>query len=185
MQTAVPEKVSAIIDEIGNRGFAEQTRLTVLKAWLKPPHRLKAFGLWIARKAAGRKGKTAGIAGDLLNEARQLLGASSTRESVFQQIDHGAARALYDRAVAFQNQIRDTRWANIRQIECWPLFLVEQGLALHIGLSQTPSDGYRLAADWAKNYDSKFGTNLNGPSTGKLDELVRFMFSVEALESVV
>lgn len=182
MRSTVPEKVLAIIDEIHRRGYAEQTRLTVLKGWFKHPRRLSTFGLWLARKAAGRKGKTKGTAGALLNEVRRLLGTSATRDSLFQQIDRAAAKSLYMRAVAFQNQYEQQRWGSVRIIECWPLFLVEQGLALCLGLQQTPSDGYRLAVNWAKNYDPKFGSNLNGPSAGKLQELVRFMFTVEAAE---
>jgi hypothetical protein len=70
----------------------------------------------------------------------------------------------------------------VRIIQCWPLLLVEEGLALHTGLARHPSDGYKLAADWTQNFDSKHGNGLNGPSLGKLQELVRFMFAVEALE---
>lgn len=70
----------------------------------------------------------------------------------------------------------------MRVVHCWPLLLVEEGLALHGGLYRHPSDGYKLAADWSQNYDSKYGNGLNGPSRGKLQELVRFMFAVEALE---
>jgi hypothetical protein len=70
----------------------------------------------------------------------------------------------------------------VRIIHCWPVLLVEQGLALHIGLKRHPGDGYKLAADWALNYDPRHGNGLNGPSRGKLEELMRFMFTVEALE---
>ncbi len=184
MRSTVPEKVLSILDEIELHGHAEQTRLTVLKKWFELSHRRSAFGLWIACKAAGRKGKTKGDAGILLNEARRALCASANPKEIFRKIDPTTARSLYDRAVAFQNRHEKHRWANVRIIECWPLFLVEQGLALHLGLQLTPTDAYRLAANWAKNYDSKFGTNLNGPSTGKLHELVRFMFEVEALEDI-
>ena len=70
----------------------------------------------------------------------------------------------------------------MRIIHCWPLLLVEAGLALHLGQTEAPADGYKLAADWAQHYDSRHGNGLNGPSRGKLDELVRFMFNVEAQE---
>ena len=70
----------------------------------------------------------------------------------------------------------------MRIIECWPLLLVEKGLALHAGLETHPPAGYKLAADWAQNYDPRYGNGLNGPSRGKLEELVRFMFGIEALE---
>jgi hypothetical protein len=182
MRTAVPEKILKIIDDIETRGNAPLTRLTVLKKWFEQPGRLSAFGLWIARRASGRKGKTKGEAGTLLDETRTLLGTASTRESLFQQIDRKAAMSLHDRARAFHSEFQNQQWGPVRVIHCWPLLLVEEGLALHAGICRNPGDGYKLAADWAQNYDSRYGNGLNGPSRGKLHELVRFMFSVEALE---
>jgi len=182
MRTAVPEKIQRIIADIDTQGNASLTRLTVLKKWFEHPGRLPAFGLWIARRAAGRKGKTKGEAGALLDETRALLGTASTRESVFQQIDRQAAMDLHDRAKAFQGEFRKQQWGPVRIISCWPLLLVEKGLAIHTGLSRDPDDGYRLAADWAQNHDPAHGNGLNGSSRGKLDELVRFMFGVEAVE---
>ena len=182
MRTTVPEKILKIIDDIDAQGNASLTRLTVLKKWFGHPGRLSAFGLWIARRASGRKGKTKGEAGALLDEARALLGTAATRESLFQKIDPEAAEKLYDRARDFQNEFKKQQWASVRIIHCWPLLLVEKGLAIHTGLDRHPSDGYELAVDWTKNFDSRYGDGLNGPSRGKLHELVRFMFSAEALE---
>ncbi len=182
MRTAIPEKILKIVHELDTQGNASLTRLTVLKKWFEHPGRLSAFGLWIARRAAGRKGKTKGAAGDLLNVTRALLGTASTRESLFQQIDQKAAESLHDRARAFHNEFQNQQWGPVRVIHCWPLLLVEEGLALHTGLHCHPGDGYKLAADWTKNYDSRYGDGLNGPSRGKLQELIRFMFAVEALE---
>ena len=182
MRTAVPETILQIIDDIDAQGNASLTRLTVLKKWFGHPGRLSAFGLWIARRASGRKGKTKGEAGALLDEARALLGTAATRESLFQKIDPEAAEKLYDRGRDFQNEFKKQQWASVRIIHCWPLLLVEKGLAIHTGLDRHPSDGYELAVDWTKNFDSRYGDGLNGPSRGKLHELVRFMFSAEALE---
>ena len=143
---------------------------------------MPAFGLWIARRAAGRKGQTRGPAGALLDETRALLGSASTRDSVFQPIDRRAAESLHDRAKAFRRDFENQSGGPVRVIHCWPVWLVEGGLALHTGRSRRPGDGYKLAVDWAQNDDPKYGHGLNGPSRGKLDELVRFMFTVEALE---
>lgn len=182
MRTAVPEKILKIIDDIDTHGNVPLTRLTVLKKWFEHSGRLSAFGLWVARRAAGRKGKTKGEAGALLDETRALLGTAATRESLFQQIDRKAAEELHDRARDFQNEFKKQQWGPVRIIHCWPLLLVEKGLAIHTGLDRHASDGYQLAADWTKHYDSRYGDGLNGPSRGKLHELVRFMFAVEAVE---
>ena len=133
-------------------------------------------------RAAGHKGKTKAAAGALLDEARALLGSVATRESFSQQIDPAAARSLHDRARDFQNEFQNQQWGPVRIIHCWPLLLVEEGLALHVSRAVTPSDGYKLAADWAQHYDPSWGNGLNGPSRGKLQELARFMFNVEAIE---
>ena len=182
MRTAVPEKIQKIMNDIDTQGNASLTRLTVLKKWFEHPGRLSAFGLWIARRAAGREGKTKAEAGTLLNEARALLGTAATRESLFRQIDRVAAKSLHDRARRFHNEFQNQQWGPVRIIHCWPLLLVEEGLALHLGQAKSPTEGYKLAADWTQNFDSKHGNGLNGPSRGKLQELVRFMFAVEALE---
>jgi hypothetical protein len=182
MRSPVPEKIQRIIDDIHARGNVPVTRLTVLKKWFEKPHRMSAFGLWVARRSASRKGKTTGEFGALLDEARQLLGAGSDAGSIFQKLDRAQSIEFYERARQSQNQCRSTQWAEVRSIECWQLYLVEAGVAVHVGLKTTASDGYALAASLATNYDPKYGTGLNGPSVGKLEELIRFMFHVEALE---
>ena len=182
MRSAVPEKLRKVIHDIHTRRNVSLTRLTVLKKWFERPGRLPVFGLWIARQAAGRKGKTQDGADALLDDARALLGSAATKDSVLQQIDREAARSLYDRARDFQNEFQKQQWGSVRIIHCWPLLLVEEGLALHAGLHRHPSDGYKLAADWAQHYDVRHGNGLNGPSRGKLQKLLRFMLSVEALE---
>jgi len=182
MRTAVPAKIQKIITDIDTQGNVSLMRLTVLKKWFEHPGRLSAFGLWIAQQAADRKDKTKGEAGTLLAEARALLGSAATTESLYQPIDRAAAKSLHDRAREFHNEFQNQQWGPVRIIHCWPLLLVEEGLALHLDRAVTPSDGYKLAADWAQNYDSHYGNGLNGPTRTKLEQLVRFMYTVEARE---
>jgi hypothetical protein len=182
MRAAVAEKILKIIADINTQGNVSLTRLTVLKKWFEGPGRLPAFGLWIAQQAADHKGKTEDEAGTLLDEARALLGSAATNENLDKRIDWAAAKSLHDRARDLQNEFQNQQWGPVRIIHCWPLVLVEEGLALHLDRAVTPSDGYRLAADWAQNFDSRYGNGLNGPSRAKLEELVRFILSVEAWE---
>jgi hypothetical protein len=184
MRTNVPEKLLAIVADIDARGSANLTRLTVLKKWFQRPGRLPAFGLWIANRAASQKGKTKGAAGALLDEARTLLGTTATREDFLRVVAPRAAKLLHDRAQDFQNEFERHQWGAVRIIHCWPLLLVEQGLALTLGLNKSPSDGYKLAADFCQHYDSRYGNGLNGPSRTKIMEIVSFMFSLEAGEEV-
>lgn len=182
MRTTVPEKIIEIIDDIETRGNVPLTRLTVLKGWLKYPGRLPALGLWIARRSAGRKGKTIGEYGALLREASALLGPAPTGDRLFGEINRPAAEAFHARARDSQNEYQDGERERVRDIRCRQLFLVEEGLAVYLWHADSPDHGYQLAADWAQNHDRRHGNGLNGPSRGKLEELVRFMFTVEALE---
>lgn len=182
MRTNVPEKLLAIVEGINTHGSASLTRLTVLKKWFEHPGRLPAFGLWIAKRAAGRKGKTKAEAGALLDEAHAQLGTTATREGFLRAVEPGAAKRLRDRARDFQNEFQNQQWGPVRIIHCWPLLLVEQGLALYLGPAASPADGYKLAADFCQHYDSRYGNSLNGPSRTKIMEIVRFMFTYETIE---
>lgn len=182
MRTQVPEKLLAIVEEIDTHGQANLTRLTVLKKWFEHPGRLPAFGLWIARRSAGRKGKTKGEARGLLDEARALLGTTATRENIERPVDQGGAKLLHDRARDFQNEFDHQQWGPVRIIPCWPLLLVEKGLALYLDPAASPTEGYKLAADFCQHYDSRYGNSLNGPSGTKITEIVRFMYTLEAME---
>lgn len=179
MRTAAPEKLLKIVEDLDRLGSVNQTRLTVLKKWFEHPGRLPAFGLWVARRAAGRKGKTKGPAGALLDEARILL-----RPEAAASIHRPAAKALHRRAREFQNEYEHHPWVSVRIVHCWPLLLVELGLAIFLGEAATPSDGYKLAADFCTHYDPQYGSNLNGPSRTKIMEIVRFMFTLEAEEDL-
>ena len=182
MRTDVPKKLQTIVEEIDAHGSASLTRLTVLKKWFEHSGRLPAFGLWIAKRAAGRKGKTNAAAGALMDEAHALLGTTATREGFLRAVDPGAAKLLHDRARDLQNEFQHQQWGPVRIIHCWPLLLVEQGLALYLGPAASPTEGYKLAADFCQHYDSRYGNGLNGPSRNKIMEIVRFMFTYVAVE---
>ena len=182
MRSTVPEKILKIVADIDAHENMPLTRLTVLKKWFEQPGRLSAFALWVARRAAGRSGKTKADFKSILSDARALLGPASTRESFFQAVDRQALQLLHTRARAAQNEFKNQAWGPVRVIHCWPLLLVEKGIAIYLWHAESPAEGYKLAADWAQNYDSRHGNGLNGPSRGKLNELVRFMFAVEVLE---
>ena len=171
-----------MIDEIDAVGNVALTRLAVLKDWFGVRGRLSVFGLWVAKRAAGRRGKTKGEHGALLHEAGALLGPASTRESFWAQPDRRLAEDLHARAQASQNQSEHQALGPVRTVRCRPLLLVEEGLAIYLWHGDSPSHGYKLAANWAQNHDPRYGIGLNGPSRGKLHELVRFMFTVEATE---
>jgi hypothetical protein len=164
LRTNIPEKLLAIVHEIDASGSANLTRLTVIKKWFDRPERLSAFGLWIARRACGRIGKTKGKAGALLKEAHNILGTTATRDAFLTRPDRVSAKSLHERARGFHNEFKGGAWGPVRIIHCWPLLLVEKGLAIYLGLSDTAPDGYKLASDFCQHYDSRYGNSLNGPS---------------------
>lgn len=98
------------------------------------------------------------------------------------KLNRQKARTLHDRLREFQNEYQNQRWGPARIVHNWDLMLVEHGLAICLWHLDSPADGYKLAADYCQNYDSHYGNGLNGPSRKKIKEIVRFMFTIEALE---
>ncbi len=112
-------------------------------------------------------------------EARTLLVGL---DPITPQLDHQAAGRLHDHLRGYQNEYKNQKWGPVRIVHNWNLLLVEQALGAYLWHVQSPSHGYRLAADYCRHYDPRYGESLNGPSRTKIAEIVRFMFSVEALE---
>lgn len=179
MRTNVPEKLLKIVHEIDAHGHASLTRLTVLKKWFDQPRRLSVFALWVASRAKSRKGKTAGVAGNLFREAGTLLANFDLYAPV---VDRAAAEQLHHRLRDFQNEYRNQQWGPVRVIHNWNLMLVEQSLAIWLWHTDSPAHGYKLAADYCQYSDARYGNDLNGPSRTKLLEIIRFMFTIEAWE---
>jgi hypothetical protein len=179
MRTNIPDKLLEISDEIAAQGNVNLTRLTVLKKWFDRPPRLSAFAIWVAARANSRKGKTTGAAVELFQEGRALLAKVNTYAP---QVDREAAQRLHDRLQAFQNEYKDQQWGPVRVIHNWNLMLLEQALGVHLWHADSPAHGYKLAADYCQHYDSRYGNGLNGPSRTKIEEMVRFMFTFEAME---
>jgi hypothetical protein len=173
------EKLLKIIADIKANGSVSMTRLTVLKKWFERPGRLPTFGLWMATHVASRKGETTGTAGELFDEASALL---ANYQIGRRGPDRTAARDLYYRLQNFQNEYGRPCWGPVRIIHHWNLFLVEQGLGIYIGHYCSPSTGYKLAANYCQNYDPRYGTDLNGPSRARVNEIIQFVLALEALE---
>ena len=183
MRTTVPERLLAISDEIRSGSAFPVTRLTILKKWFAArPSRLPAVAIWIGARAISRKGKTKGEAAELFAVGRRLV---ADRDELRPALDRDAAKELHDRLKEFQNEHTRYKYGLIRQIKNWNLFLLEQALCVYLWQFDSPSDGYKLVADYVTNYDPSVGSGLNGPSASKLDEFVRFLFLLEAKEEEV
>jgi hypothetical protein len=179
MRTDVPEKVLQIARDVAEKGSANVTRLTVLKKWFKRPERLTAFAVWIAGRAAARKGKTTGDAGKLFTESRTLLkGLDRLRPKP----NRAAVKKLHARLRDFQNEYKSTQYGMVRLVTNWNLLIVEKGLAIWLDGGTSPADGYAVAADYSRHYDPRYPELLTAGSIPKLEEIVRFMFTIEALE---
>jgi hypothetical protein len=180
MRTNVPEKLLALIADIERTGSAPLTRLTVLKKWFEYPGRLPAFALWVARRAASRKGKSSGETAELFAACTAWLArVDSARTPPF---DRDETESLCSRLRDFQNDHVRGAWGPVRQIRNTNLLLIEKCIAISLAPQPSPTEGYRLAADYCDHYDPRYGTCLNGPSITKIHEMVRFMFEIEAKE---
>jgi hypothetical protein len=181
MLTDIPEKLLKISDEIAARGNANLTRLTVLKKWFDDPGRLPSFAIWVASRASSRKGRTNGEVVKLFRQARALLARVSPYAP---KRDRKLAKVLHDRLQTFQNEYKNQHWGPVRIIHNWDLMLVERALAIYLWHSDSPAHGYKLAADYCQHYDSHYGNGLNGPSRTKIEEIVRFMYTLEAMQEI-
>ena len=179
MRTHVPEKLISIADQIKKAGSAGLTRLTVLKKWFERPSRLSSFAIFVAKNACSRKGKSTGDAAILFREARQLLAEVDVYAPNIPRVE---AEKLHRRLKEFQNEYKNSSWGKVRLIYDQNLFFVEEGLRIYLWHTDYPSQGYRLAAIYCEHYDPRYGNGLNGPSYTKIHEIVRFMFTLEALE---
>jgi len=138
-----------------------------------------ALLLRITNRAASRKGKTSGTAGELFHKASKLLAA---RYKIAPKPDRAAARNLHERLRDFQNEYVRQRWGPVRVVHHWNLMPVKKGLALYLWHRDSPAHRYDLAVNCCQHYDPRHGNGLSGPSRTKLLEMVRFMFLVEAQE---
>jgi hypothetical protein len=181
MYTGIPEKLMNIVKEIDRNGGVSLTRLTVLKKWFERTERLSAFAIWLAARAVSRQGKSNGAAAQLLRQARRMLAGLDELQP---QLNRKAAQRMYDRLRHFQNEYQCQRWGPVRIVHNWNLMLVEHGLDIYLWHRDSPTHGYKLAADYCQHYDSRYGTSLIGPSRKKILELVRFMLIIESLEDV-
>jgi hypothetical protein len=181
MRTTVPDKLIKIAREIDESGSASLTRLTVLKKWFEQnPKRLSSFVVFIAREALADKGNISGEAVVLFRKADNLLKEAQTYDP---KLDRSAAEKLYRRLHEFQSEYQKQQWGPVRIIHHWDLFLVEDAIRIYLRSTESTSDGYRLAAAYCQNYDSKYGNNLNGPSLAKIDAIARFVRFIDAIEN--
>jgi len=126
--------------------------------------------------------KTTKEESDLFSEVREIL---SGVDVFMPSIPRAAAAGLYHRLVLFQNVHRDMKFVSVRLIRNQSLFLVEGGLRLYLWpeRSDSPTEGYRLAASYCEHYDPRYGNGLNGPSTNRIEEIASFILAFEAHEA--
>ena len=133
MRTNIPEKIVSILRDIDQFGSQERSRLTILKKWFQVPSRTKTFAIFVAMRASSRSGKVESDEKELFRLSRKLLnGADVVKPSV----DKRKARALCRKLHDFQKDQKRTRWAVVRIIKNWNLFLIEQGLQIYLNSTQ-------------------------------------------------
>jgi hypothetical protein len=96
-------------------------------------------------------------------------------------LNRSAAQELYGRLRAFQNEYQDQHWGPVRSIRNRDLFLIEDALRIYLGRTAWPTDGYRLAVSYCESYDSRYGNGLNAPSLVRVEEVIQFVHSINAI----
>jgi hypothetical protein len=181
VRTNIPEKIVSILRDIDQVGSQELTRLTVLKKWFQAPSRAKSFAIFVAKRASSRSGKVGSYEEELFRLSRKLLnGVNVVKPSV----DKRKARGLYRKLHDFQKDQKKARWAVVRIIKNWNLFLIEEGLQIYLDRADDVAEAYKLASDYCRHYDPRYGDTLNVGSRHKIKEIIRFMFTIEALEDI-
>jgi len=180
MRANISDKLREIVAEIDRRGNAELTRLTVLKKWFGVSSRLSSFAIFVADRASRRMTTTSDEAAELFREARTLL----EDVNVFApKILRAEAARLHANLRDFQNEHRNSGWTTVRLIHDPNLYLLESGLYVYVGHGVKPTTGYRLTADYCEHYDPRYGNGLNGPSRGRIGDVIEFVEAIEAREA--
>ncbi|KAA6183719.1 hypothetical protein F2Q65_14865 [Thiohalocapsa marina] len=171
MAATIHQKLASIVEEIDRKGFAELTRLTVLKKWFDRPGRLIAFALWIAEQAAAEDVPASDPAAALLADARALLADVQARGALTPM----AMRALHGRLKAFQDEHTNLRWDSVRVVKSKALLLIEEALTICLWHPHDGRLGYKLAAYYCEYYGSGYGSNLNGPSRARVQAIAELV----------
>ena len=141
MRPKISDRLREIAAEIEQRGFANQTRLTVLKKWFEAPSRPSSFAIFVADQASKQKAKTTKEEAELFREARASLADVDVFAPV---IPRAAATKLHADLRAFQNEHRHAAWGDVRIIHDHNLFLVECELHIYLGHGATPTEGCQI-----------------------------------------
>ena len=173
-RVSTSEKIRRIVHDIDLLGNAPLTRLTVLKKWLEAPNRLPTLGLWIASRAASENAGMEPKEAALIEKARVFLRGMNKTEKRNQTLNRRSIEALHE-AAQYKREFRSHQWGSVRVVNSWPLYLIEASLALVLEGHPHPSKGYKLASDWAQNYDSRYGNGFNGPSHLRLLALAEWI----------
>jgi hypothetical protein len=181
VRTKIPEKIVSILRDIDQFGSQELTRLTVLKKWFQVSSRAKSFAIFVAKRASSRSGRVGSDEKELFRLSRKLL---SGVDVVKPSVDKRKARTLCRKLHDFQKEQKRTRWAVVTIIKNWNLFLIEEGLQVYLDSANDVAAAYKLASDYCRHYDPRYGNTLNSGSRHKLKEIIGFMFTIEALEDI-
>lgn len=179
MPTHIAERLIGIANQIEDSGSVALTKLTILKRWFERPSRLSSFAIFVAKNACSQEDKMTRDAAMLFREARQLFAEVDVYAPNVSRVE---AEELHRRLKGFQNAYKNSYWGKVRLIYNQNLFFVEEGLRIYLWHTNSPSQGYRLAAVYCEHYDPRYGNGLNGPSYSKIHEIVRFIYALEALE---
>ena len=141
-RVSTSEKIRQIVQDIDLRGNASLTRLTVLKKWLEAPNRLPALGLWIASQAATDNAGKEPEEAALIEKARVFLQGLNEAGNRDRRLNRRSIESLQKEAAQYKREFRGQQWGPVRVVNSWPLYLIEEGLALVLEGHPYPSNGY-------------------------------------------
>jgi hypothetical protein len=183
MTSNVPDKIVHLLNELESNGFLNTTRLTVLKKWFDHSNRLIQFTFFIAKKAISQKGKVKDKkAIELFKNAKTLFNDNVNKKNRFNKI---LAEKLLDELKEYQNDYKKIPFGVARIIRNQKLLLIEKAIKICLYYQNDVTLGYQLATDYFRTYAPSHGDGIYSNAIYKIQELLQFMFTIEALEDQV
>lgn len=175
IKTTIEHKLIALAGEIESTGFANTTRLTVVKKWCQEPARLKALAVFIAKSTLANKATSMhGRERELWVHSQDLFAYA---DPTVDQISYAEAEALMTQLVEFQSEYRHDRWGAIRIINSKELLVIERAIGIVLEPSR-PESGYKLVAEHLSSYNSTHGPGLYPECLKELYALAHFVRSI-------
>lgn len=172
------ETLAQIAAELRQGERFKVTRLTLLKGLCDDPQAAAQFALYLAKKTRQRMKSSAHRSTRkdqqfyrLVNKGIREL-AAYLRNPTDEQ--RRTLRQAHTEAQNAQNRFERQRWGSVRIVESRELLIVETALECVLRPWASADFGYRLARQYAEEFDVHYGSGLLPDSAPMVEEITEF-----------